>query len=358
MEQIFRSNNSFDDRKFCFYVTQSNKTKEVITREDVSISDGDILQRYLGITSTLPCTINSPIRDDDKNASFSFQEWNGRIVWKDFGTGESGNVVGLMAKLWDVSYSDALMKLKIDEGEMFPKVGLIRRYKGKVHVTSNSEIKVRVRDWKDWDREFWESFGIPEQFATWCNVYPISHAFFKKEDKQGNLKTYSIPMDKYAYAYFEWKDGKESIKLYQPFSQSMKWLSKHDASVWDLWRQVFLYAEKKSDDCVVITSSRKDAMCIWYNLGIPALALQGEGYLPKPQVMQQVLDRFKNVYIWYDNDFKHENDNPGQDNAKKLIELYPKLQNICIPTKYQSKDPSDLFKNHGKKALKEVWKNR
>lgn len=96
-------------------------------------------------------------------------------------------------------------------------------------------------------------------------------------------------------------------------------------------------------------------MCLWENLSVPAMSLQGEGYLPKPQVMKQVLDKFKHVYLWYDNDYTHKNDNPGQDNAKKLIELYPQLHNICIPDKYQSKDPSDLVKNWGIYILKEVW---
>jgi hypothetical protein len=137
----------------------------------------------------------------------------------------------------------------------------------------------------------------------------------------------------------------------------MKWLSKHDRSVWDLWKQAFMWAEKKSDESVIITSSRKDAMCLWENLGIPAMSLQGEGYVPKPQVMKQVFQRFKKVYLWYDNDFSHEADNPGQENAQKLVEAYPELINICIPEDYFSKDPSDLVKNHGVKALKQVWRN-
>lgn len=96
-------------------------------------------------------------------------------------------------------------------------------------------------------------------------------------------------------------------------------------------------------------------MCLWENLGIPAMSLQGEGYLPKPQVMKQVLSAFKTVYLWYDNDFTHKEDNPGQDNARKLIELYPSLHNIVIPDVYQSKDPSDLFKNWGKETLNEIF---
>ena len=337
-------------------LTGANKTVQSISRDDVSLTDREILIRYFGIEEALPVTIQSPLRDNDKRPSFSFQEWNSTVTWKDFGTGESGNIVSLMAKLWNVSYSEALLKMKLDTEYKIPRVSLIRRYKGKVHVTGNSTIKVRTRPWQDWDREFWRSFGIPEAFAIWCNVYPISHAFFTRE-KNGVKSTITVPMDKYAYAYFEWKDGKESIKLYQPYSQTMKWLSKHDASVWDLWKQAFLFAEKKSDDKVIITSSRKDAMCLWYNLKVPAMALQGEGYLPKPHVMKQVLERFKHVYLWYDNDFDHGGTNPGQENARKLIDLYPQLHNIYIPEQYHSKDPSDLVKNHGVKTLQALWKH-
>lgn len=334
----------------------AKKTSLSVSREDVSLSDRDIIKRYLGIDG-FPCKLSSPLREDDDRPSFSMQEKGGVVFWKDFGTGESGNAVTLMSKLWNVSYQEALLKIKLDTECKIPRVSLIRRYNGRIHLISSSTIQVKVREWKDYDREFWESFGIPQKFATWCNVHPVSHAFFTKEI-DGKKITLTVPMDKYAYAYFEWKDGQQSIKLYQPFSDTMKWLSKHDASVWDLWKQAFRWGKEKSNENVIITSSRKDAMCLWYNLGVPAMSLQGEGYIPKPQVMQQVLDSFKNIYLWYDNDFKHKDDNPGQDNAKKLIELYPQLKNICIPSELQSKDPSDLFKNCGKEALQSVWFNQ
>ena len=308
----------------------------------------------MGIRS-FPCSIQSPLRDDDINPSFSFIERDGSVFWKDFGTGESGNTIQLLMKLWGVSYDEALLKLKLDTSNRIPKFDLIRRYKGKLHLISSSTIKVRTREWKEWDTEYWNSYGISQKFCKWCNVFPISHAFFTKEDENGKKFTVCVPMDKYAYAYFEWKDGNQSIKLYQPFSQTMKWLSKHDSSVWDLWKQTFTWAKKKSNESVIITSSRKDAMCLWENLGVPAMALQGEGYLPKPQVIKQVIDTFKTVYLWYDNDFTHTEDNPGQDNAKKLISLYPTLQNIVIPSDYKSKDPSDLVKNWGTEVLKDFW---
>ena len=333
--------------------TKSNNIIHV-TREDVSLSDREILDRYMGI-KRVPCMIQSPLREDDKNPSFSLYLKGDTVRWKDFGTGETDSTIGLMARLWNVSYSDALVKIKLDMGERIPKFNLIRKYDGKTHINSNSSIKVRIREWMDWDREYWGSYGISEAFAKWCNVYPISHAFFTRKEENGYESTVTVPMDKYAYAYFEWKDGKQSVKLYQPFSKKMKWLSKHDLSVWDLWKQAFKWADRRSDEHCIITSSRKDAMCLWENLSVPAMSLQGEGYLPKPKVMRQVLERFKHVYLWYDNDFTHKDDNPGQDNARKLIGLYPELINICIPDEYQSKDPSDLVKNWGIYLLREIW---
>ena len=86
-----------------------------------------------------------------------------------------------------------------------------------------------------------------------------------------------------------------------------------------------------------------------------AMSLQGEGYIPKPQVMKQVLSKFKKVYLWYDNDFKHTNDNPGQDHARALIEKYPQLINICIPAEYEAKDPSDFYKFYSKEEFINLW---
>ena len=246
--------------------------------------------------------------------------------------------------------------MKLDLGRTIPTNTLVRKYKGKVTLTHGSEIQVRVRDWEDWDTQYWKQYGISKEMCQFCDVHAISHSFFTRI-VDGSTDTICVPMDKLAYAYFEWKDGVQSIKLYQPYSDKMKWLSKHDKSVWDLWAKTFQWVKSHKCNSVILTSSRKDAMCLWQNLKIPAMSLQGEGYVPKPQVMQQVLDSFKNVYLWYDNDFKHtDGHNPGQEDAAKMIELFPTLKNISIPDCYQSKDPSDLYKNWGKTILKEVWR--
>ena len=329
----------------------SSNNVRTVRRRDIPMSDKDILDRYLNLPR-VPCTITSPFRGNDRNPSFRIWNRQDRIYYRDFGTGEHGTVVGLLARMWNIDYHQAVERIAEDTALPVPQSSLVRRYTGRVKLGGGSTIKVTVRKWKKYDIEFWKSFGISQKMLEFCKVYPISQIFFEKKGEP----TTTVRADKYAYAYYEFKDDKCTIKVYQPYSERLKWLSSHDKSTWDLWTQAMMWAEKKGDEECIITSSRKDAMCLWQQLNVPAVSLQGEGYIPKPQVMKQLLKKFRHVYIWYDNDFCHEDGtNPGQDNAKKLCELYPQLHNICIPAIYKAKDPSDLYKSWGEMILKTIW---
>ena len=85
------------------------------------------------------------------------------------------------------------------------------------------------------------------------------------------------------------------------------------------------------------------------------LLLQAESYIPKKHVVQQLKDRFKKIFVLYDNDFNKE-ENYGRELGKEIAQEFDLIQ-IEIPDKYKSKDPSDLFKNCNKKTLIEVIDN-
>ena len=91
------------------------------------------------------------------------------------------------------------------------------------------------------------------------------------------------------------------------------------------------------------------------NLGIPSICLQGEGFLPKPHIINQLKERYKNIIIFFDNDFKNPN-NPGHTDALKICEEY-NLKMVEIPSEFKSKDPSDLYKNYGKEKYLEIIKS-
>lgn len=301
-------------------------------------SDFDIAHKYLGITC-VPEVINSPLRQDNNPSLGLFINNRTNSLWfKDFGSGEKGSLYDLLAKMWNVSKDKVYDRILED----MPAPALIRKHGVKVYRKSAGKVEVRVREWRDYDIAYWDSYGISLPWLKFGEIYPISHIILTK-----NGHSYPIPAEKYAYVYVERKDGIVSFKIYQPYSKEYKWMSKHDSSVWDLWTKI-----PEKGDKLIITSSRKDALAIWSNTGIPALSLQGEGYIPKEHVVQQLKDRYNKVYVLYDNDFQSE-ENHGRMYGKMIAERFNVTQ-IEIPEKWKSKDPSDLVKNHGRGVLRRV----
>ena len=301
-------------------------------------SDFDIAHKYLGITC-VPEVINSPLRQDNNPSLGLFINNKTNSLWfKDFGSGEKGSLYDLLAKMWNVSKDKVYDRILED----MPAPAPMRKHGVKVYRKSAGKVEVRVREWRDYDIAYWDSYGISLPWLKFGEIYPISHIILTK-----NGHSYPISAEKYAYVYVERKDGIISFKIYQPYSKEYKWMSKHDSSVWDLWTKI-----PEKGDKLIITSSRKDALAIWSNTGIPALSLQGEGYIPKEHVVQQLKDRYNKVYVLYDNDFQSE-ENHGRMYGKMIAERFNVTQ-IEIPEKWRSKDPSDLVKNHGREVLREV----
>lgn len=306
-------------------------------------SEFDIMRFYLNI-DVLPALINSPLRQD-RNASVSIFSPDGvKVFYKDFGTGEHGSIFDLLGRMWNRTFSETITKIWDDIDRVkHNRINLNRTRRGVIHK-SNSILEVRTRQWFDYDIEYWNSYGISREWLEFGDVYPISHILITRD----NI-TKIIPAEKLAYVYVERKDGKVSLKVYQPKSQRLKWLSKHDSSVWDLWSRL-----PDRGDTLFITSSRKDALCLWENTGIPSVSLQGEGYVPKEKVINQLKQRFGRVIIFFDNDYDKD-ENHGHIYASRLSGMFD-LDMVEIPSEYKSKDPSDLFKNHGAETFRRVIK--
>lgn len=306
-------------------------------------SEFDIMRFYLNI-DVLPALINSPLRQD-RNASVSIFSPDGvKVFYKDFGTGEHGSIFDLLGRMWNRTFSETITKIWDDIDRVkHNRINLNRTRRGVIHK-SNSILEVRTRQWFDYDMEYWNSYGISMEWLKFGDVYPISHILITRD----NI-TKVIPAEKLAYVYVERKDGKVSLKVYQPKSQRLKWLSKHDSSVWDLWSRL-----PDRGDTLFITSSRKDALCLWENTGIPSVSLQGEGYVPKEKVINQLKQRFGRVIIFFDNDYDKD-ENHGHIYASRLSGMFD-LDMVEIPSEYKSKDPSDLFKNHGAETFRRVIK--
>ena len=308
------------------------KGKSSVTLNEVlsKVSEGDILSHYLGITH-IPTIISSPLRKD-KNPSFGLYSKDGiNIKYIDLSTKERGGLFDLLEKLWDMTFNEVLDKIYTDmilknRTVIVKSVNKCSVVKYDIHK-SDIKILCKVRDWKDYDIAYWESYGINLKWLKYAEIYPISHKIIEKSGRR-----YTFGADKYAYAYIERKEGNVSIKIYQPFNRDgYKWSNAHDGSVISLWAKVPEHGDK-----LCICSSVKDALCLWANTGIPAIAPQGEGYKLSDTAINELKKRFKNIYIMFDND------SAGILDGKKLAEETGFI-NLILPKIGGKKDISDVY---------------
>lgn len=304
------------------------------------MTEADILSFYLGITK-IPCIINSPLRKDN-NPSFGIYSTDGiRVHYIDFTTKDRGGVFDLLCQMWGCDYISALERVKHDctissTGATITKSCCrVRR----IDLSSETELKCRVREWKDYDLEYWKSYGISLEWLKYADVYPISHKIVIK-----NGKTFTFSADKYAYAYIERKEHKVSMKIYQPYNKRFKWSNSHNGSVISLWTKIPEYGDK-----VLICSSLKDSLCISANTMIPTIAVQGEGYSISETAQNELRRRYKQIIIAFDGD-------------KSGIEDSIKLQNetgfkiLDCPIIDKAKDWSDIYHDYGKDKFLHYFK--
>ena len=93
----------------------------------------------------------------------------------------------------------------------------------------------------------------------------------------------------------------------------------------------------------------KDALCLWANTGIPALAIQGEGYGMSDTAVGELKRRYKEVFIALDGD------KAGVEDSIKL-QKETAFKIIDCPLIDKAKDWSDIYYFYGKEVLLKEFK--
>ncbi len=315
------------------------RTTALLAEIKSKIGDENIAKKYLGITK-IPCVIKSPLRVDNRPSFAIYQHDDGSIYYMDYATGEKGSLYSLLCSLWHSSFLDVISKIVggFDQQQIECSQQQLRKQTGKIIARNQVALQCKVREWQSYDIDYWQSYGISLQWLKYAEVYPISHKIVIKDDKK-----YTFGADKYAYCFVERKEGKVTLKVYQPFNtKGFKWSNKHDRSVISLWTKV---PEKGKRIC--ICSSLKDALCLWANTGIPAISVQGEGYSMSETAVNELKKRFERIYVLFDND------EPGLKDGEKLSHETGFI-NVVLPPFKGGKDISDYYKIKGKEAFVEL----
>lgn len=314
------------------------KTSSSISMTEIfsKFSEAQVLCSVFPEITEIPCIINSPLRED-KHPSFSiYLDNNRRIRYKDHACPSvHGGLIDLLCAYWSCTFNQALdkiCKMMIKDDDITIKPKQIKTFTRK-EVNHLTKIEVKVRPWRDYDYEYWASYGITRQWLKYAEIYPISYKIVtKKASPTDKGKRYIFPTDKLSYAFVERKEGRVQLKIYQPLNtKGFKWCSKMDSSVIGLWSKIPEYGER-----VILCSSLKDALVISCQLGIPTLCLQGEGYSMSETAINELKRRYKKIFISFDTD------EAGLRDGEKLAKQTGFIN--VVPDLGSQKDFSDYYK--------------
>ena len=317
------------------------RSSESVNEIKMRVSETAILSHYLHINS-LPVVINSPLRKDNHPSFLLYTPDGNKVYYKDYATGDRGDIYTLLEKRDNITFSQLIRKIATDSIansslSFHTPCNAVRDFR-----KSKITLKVKVREWKDYDLEYWKSYGISLKWLKYAEVYPISHKIVYRD---GEKHVYHAA--KYAYAFVERKENNITIKVYQPLvkNKRYKWMNTSDGSVVGLWTKIPLKGDK-----LFICSSLKDALCFWSNIGIPAIYVQSETTGLSDTALNVLKSRYKEIYICFDNDA------PGLLDGKKLAEKTG-FKNIILPAFEGGKDISDMYRIKGKKEFINIIKS-
>jgi hypothetical protein len=231
---------------------------------------------------------HSPLRQDN------FPSWivstkYGPLLYKDFSTGESGNIFEFVLQYEKLANKYEALSFLLETYENKSKGSPVAKEKR----SYQTKIGVKYRDFNSLDKEYWSAISISKMQLDKYYVRPISHVF---------VNDYCFKADPLAYAYHEYKEHTMTFKIYQPYNPDHKWMNNSDSSVWEGWDQMLA----KDSRVLFVTKSRKDVMFIDQHTDYCAVSMQSEGVIPKLHVFQELIEKkhFTKLFLLYDNDEK------------------------------------------------------
>lgn len=300
------------------------------TKKELTYPEQECLYEHYGVR--LFYRIHSPLRDED-NPSFSTYESNGNIRWKDFGTGEGGNIFDLIMAIEDVDFIKALE--------------ISKQILSGAHTKSSDEIKKLIKNvkrdvvpfpsYRKFELEYWQQRGITEEQLLKNLVLPLKMLLI--DDK---FKCTSNP-DLPKFIYYMRPD-KTSWKLYSPLDHGdLKWMSHNISSV------NYESTLQKLNKDLIIFSSKKDKM-VFDNLQLPydTTSVLAEGnYRGIIKELDGEFKQYNNIYCLLDFDKAGERSTESIENESK-----GRIKGLYLPL-----DVSNYFYSKNIKDLDEVVVN-
>lgn len=307
-------------------------TKEYIL---TYLTQEEIFEYFLGIPVVIGEYFRSPLRKDE-NPTCNFAYHRGTLFYRDWATTKPMDCFEVVKYLYNCNFYDALgiIEREMIKGSKEPLKPIKRDHKP-VHHERKSTINVKFSNWQKPVIEYLKSYSITLEQCNKFNIRPIDRVWVN-----GNLGwVYSDHDPAVGYYFGIDEKGIEKWKIYF-FKRKRAYRFITNTNRINGWIQI-----PKTGDHLIITKSLKDVVCL-DTFGIPAIAMQSETTIPYDYIIEDLQNRFFNIYSFYDYD------RTGVSNANKLRKLYG-IKPIFLTNgrfntiDYKAKDFSDYLRDNG-----------
>lgn len=311
------------------------------------VEDHQIFRYYFG-EFELGRVYCSKFRRDNSPSTGFYISKNGALLYNDLRTGEKLNCFTFVAKLYNISFKEAIKRVALDfglisggsgkaQGILSQAISFDREYKKTtlIQFIPGKWTVNRVRYWYQYE------ITVPELKRE--EVYPVDKLFINKVE---------IKVDELCFAYVvrERIKGKENIyvKIYSPYSERMKWLSNIPISV-PFGLDKLSYKSHR----LIIGKAQKDRLVLLKLFpSVIGAQNESESALPDELVKHLCFNFDERIIMW-------DNDETGVENCKKFnmkgfgyFNIPKELLALGI------KDVSDYVKAYGLKALEKLLKTK
>lgn len=264
------------------------------------INQEDVFLRYLGFCELNKKFVN-PLRKDSK-PDCSFYWYQGTLFFNDIARKKAYTCVTVIMEILKLNYFEALEQIYQEFIGLQQKSFNIIKTNNVLKTKQYKDIQTTIQPFTKLDINYLKQFGITSEFTKKAHWFSIKHYWIDNELKY-TYSNYNPCIGYYFPIQKKWK-------LYFYLNKNFRFISNTNFNIIQGLEML-----PNTGDNLIITKSFKDVGTL-YEQSIPAIAPQAESVLIKPDIINNLKQRFTNIYSLFDYD------NTGISMAWQMRKLY------------------------------------
>lgn len=312
-------------------------TKESLLRV---VSQEAIIEKILGLKVEPGTRITSPVRQDSHPSCEWFYTQAGKLMLIDHAAGKRYDCFDLVGMRMGLGYNQTIRYLgEVLQDGFNPAAAASLQ----IRSTAKSHFQTEIAPLSPDDLRWLDKFGILPTTAQRFRIHSVRYLRVNGREVYGWRR--HDPAVGTFFGFDSAGNEKWKIHFYGRGKDQVRFMGNTN--------RIIGYVQLPAKGPVLILSKSVKDVALLSQYGLPAIAMQGEGVLPYPYIIESLKRRFDLIVSWYDFDAT------GIRSANKLRKLAG-IQPILLTNgrfgsvDYKAKDITDHYAIHGKEKTSQL----